>query len=73
MYSPRKAVLTGDTEITANNSALKITWFDCYYLNDRGRMGIGHVLASWALVGRDIIFSDANISLTKAKGMVNIK
>ena len=37
--------LAGDTDLIAENSALKITWFDCYDLNDRGRIEIDHVLA----------------------------
>ena len=46
-YSPRKArcwLEDGDTDLSADNSASKITWFDSYKLNDHGRMDIDHVL-----------------------------
>ena len=36
LRSRRRWLEAGDTDLTANNSTSKITWFDCYYLNDRG-------------------------------------
>ena len=49
---PRKAALTGDADLIADNSASKIIWYNCYDLNDHGRMEIDHVFVSGALVGR---------------------
>ena len=48
-FSSRRRV---DTDLTAHNSALKITWFDCYDLNNRDRMGIGQCFVSAILVER---------------------
>ena len=41
----------GDTDLTTDNSASNITWFDCHDLNDRGRMEIDHVFSSGAVAG----------------------
>ena len=48
----RRCLEAGETDLTKDNSASNITWFDCYDLNDRGRMEIDHVFASGAVVGR---------------------
>ena len=39
-------------QFNAGNFVKQITRFDCYNLNDRGRMEIDHVFASGAVVGR---------------------
>ena len=48
----RRWLEAGDTDLTADNSASKITQFDCYNLNDRDKMEIDHYFAPGATVGR---------------------
>ena len=42
VLSKEGGIEAGDTNLTADNSAKKIAWFDCYDLNDHGRMEIDY-------------------------------
>ena len=48
----RRWLEAGYTDLSAGNSVWKITQFDCYSLNDRGKMEIDNVFASGTVVGR---------------------